>query len=415
MKWTYVAITMLLMMTVVSSVAQTSDPFAPWLTGQAPAIEEDEGITMGADSIRVQRLVFRSRDIQTPAGPQPSRVFAAIAWPRGKGPFPGLLRLHGGGGYADIAAAISSAKAGYVSLVLDIPGLASVKTRNAKTQGPWKDRRMITATPDVTYSCLFDAVLSSVQAFYLLRSLPGVDSTKMCVAGASWGGYTATMIAALLNKDITATWSIFGTGNFELGAYEKDHIEKLPGEEKERWLRWLDPGRRAHCITKPYFISTASNDRHWSWMAVQATIADIKGPVNQFYSPNDNHATNYPGNKNMIRFFDYYTKRSVPPLPKVTAGKTRRLEDGRAQVSFTVKDTTAVVSSEIYYADASPVWTQRKWRAAPAARKGKEYTAYVPADIAVRPFNWYAIVRDKNEAAWGKDSISCAGLIQQIR
>ncbi len=122
---------------------------------------------------------FRSRDNST--------VYAAIAYPAGRGPFPGLLRLHGGGGFADIPAAISSAKSGYVSLVLDQPGVAGEKSRNAKTTGQWKGRPMITAKPDVTYSALFDAVLASVQALYLLRAQPEVNKSKLCVAGGVLG------------------------------------------------------------------------------------------------------------------------------------------------------------------------------------------------------------------------------------
>lgn len=388
-----------LMLTDMISYAQESDPFAPWLTGQPPAVAEDLGTEAMADGIRVQKLVFRSRT--------GSFVYAAIAFPAGKGPFPGLLRLHGGGGAADIPAAISSAKAGYASIVIDIPGIAGVKARSSKTTGPWNGRAMITAKPDVTYSALFDAVLSSVQAFYLLRAQPGVDKNRMCIAGASWGGYTATMVAALLDKDNTATWSVFGSGNFELGAYEKDHINKLPADERSRWQRWLDPGRRAQNISKPYFISTASNDRHWSWMAVQATNARMKGLVNQFYSPNDNHAINYRGARNMLRFFDHYVKQTAPPLPVVTAEKTARLKDGRLQVSFTAKHVEHVAKAEVYYTGKDSIWTTKKWISAAAVKNGNGFTAYLPSSETCY---WYAIVSAKN----GNDTIACSSLVQEV-
>src|SRR5690349_14357343 len=144
-------------------------------------------------------------------------------------------------------------------------------------------------------------------------------------------------------------------------------INKQPGEERARWQRWLDPGSRAEQITRPYFISTASNDRHWSWMAVQATLAAMKGPVNQFYSPNDNHAINYPGAKNMLRFFDHYVKHIAPPLPVVTAGEAAPLKDGQVQVSFTAKDITSLMKAEVYYAPADTLWTSKKWVAVPAS------------------------------------------------
>jgi dienelactone hydrolase len=392
-----------------------NDPFTPYLTGKAPVIEEDLGTETTAEGIRIRKLVFRSRMIATNEGEKPSLVYAAIAFPAGSGPFPGMVRLHGGGGSADIPAAISSAKAGYASLVLDIPGIAGGKTKNEKTTGPWNDFPKIGAKPDATHSALFDAVLASIQSVYLLRAEPGVDPHKICVAGASWGGYTATMVAAILDKDLVATWSVFGSGNFVLGAYEKDHVLKLPDGERQTWQKWLDPGTRAHNITKPYFISTASNDRHWSWMAVQATLADMKGPVNQFYSPNDNHAMNYPGAKNMLHFFDYYVKNTAPPLLKVTAGKTKRQKDGQVELSFTVKDATTVIDTKIYYCDAAPVWTERKWVAVEAKADGKQYKAMIPSGIADRPFDWYAIAADENSKAWGTEKPVCSSLIQSVK
>jgi len=395
--------------------AQSSDPFAPYLTGLAPAIAEDLGNETVSDSIRVHKFVFRSRDITTPDGVQPSFVYAAIAFPKGKGPFPGLLRLHGGGGSADIPAAVSSAKAGYVSIVLDEPGIAGAKARNAKTTGPWLNRKMITAEPDVTQSSLFDAVLASVQALYLLRAQPEVDKNKLCVAGASWGGYIATMVAALADKDIKATWSVFGSGHFELGAYEKDHILKLPADERARWQRWLDPGSRAQSITKPYFISTASNDRHWSWMAVQATLASVKGPVNQFYSPNDNHGMNYPGSKYMLHYFDHYVKGMAPALPEVTDSKSKQQSDGRVQVSFAVKQASQILKAEVWYAPADTLWTQKQWLPVAAQKAGDRYIAWIPATAAQTNLNWYAITRVCNEKAWGKDTLSFAGRIQEVK
>lgn len=402
---------LLMIVCYVAVHAQEQDPFQAYLTGEPPVIAEDLGTETTPEGIRIHRFVFRSREV---AG-QPSLVFAAIAYPPGKGPFPGIVRLHGGGGSADIPSAISSAKEGYASLVLDVPGVAGAKSRSPKTTGPWLNQPMIGAKPDATGSSLFDAVLASAQCVYLLRAQPDVDRNNICVAGASWGGYTATMVASLVDKDIVATWSVFGSGNFLLGAYTTDQLKKLPEAERKTWEKWLDPGSRAKHITKPYFISTASNDRHWSWMAVQATLADIKGPVNQFFSPNDNHSMTYPGNKNMLNFFDHYVKHNKPLLPKVIAGKTRRLKDGCAEVIFTVKDTTQLTEAKIYYSDAAPRWTERKWIPITAIRDGNKFRSYVPAEIARKHFSWYAIVTDKNETAWGDKNAACSSLIQDIK
>lgn len=387
-----------------------TDPFQSYLTGRPPVITEDLGTATDSDGVRIQKLVFRSRMVNG----QPSLVFAAIAHPAGAGKFPAILRLHGGGGAADIPAAISSARAGYVCLVLDIPGVTGDKTKNPRTTGSWETAPKIGANPDITHSALFDAVISSIEAFYLLRAQPDTDTARMGVAGASWGGYTATMLAGLLNKDLAATWSVFGSGNFLEGAFEKTHIEQLPEAERIAWLTYLDPGKRAGNITKPFFIATASNDRHWSWMAVQATLASMKGPVNQMYSPNTNHQIQYPGGSEMIPFFNQYLKGGLP-MPVVKVIKSRREKDGRLLVQYQVDNAARPVAAKVYYTfpGEQPVWTERKWLAAAAVATGKKYTAIIPAS-AQKSVDLFAIITDIDPEL-GQDSTSVSSLIKHVK
>jgi dienelactone hydrolase len=393
-------------------VVSKGDPFLPYLTGKPPVIAEDLGTETTAEGIKIHRFVFQSRMIETPTGPQPSLVYAVITHPATPGKHPALLRLHGGGGSADIPAAVGSAKLGYVCLVLDIPGVAGDKVKNPKTTGPWLTRQKIGASPDASYSQLFDAVLSSIQSFYLLRSQPDVDAGRMAVAGASWGGYTATMVSSILNKDLAASWSVFGSGNFLEGAFEKQHIEKLPDAERAEWLKYLDPGTRAGNITKPFFIATASNDRHWSWMAVQATLASMKGPINQLYSPNTNHLIKYPGGSEMIPFLNQYLKGGAP-MPKISVTKTTRMKDGTIEVEYSVANAAKPVNAKVYYTfpDDQPIWTERVWVQVDAVANAKGYKAVIPAKGTT---DMFAIITDVHPEL-GQDSTSVSSLIQRIK
>ncbi len=402
-----------MLLLLLSGHAFGQDPFLPYLTGKPPVITEDLGVETTSDGLKIHRLVFQSRIMQTPEGPKPVLVYAVIVHPAGTGVHPGMVRLHGGGGIADIPAAIGSAKEGYVSLVLDIPAIAG-KAKSPKNTFP-DSRAKIAAKPDASYSGLFDAVLAAVQSFYLLRAQPDVDKAKIAIAGSSWGGYTATMVAGILDKDIAVTYSAFGSGNFLLGAYEKPNIEKLPEAEKQEWVKYLDPGKRAHNITKPFIIATASNDRHWSWMAVQATLAEMKGPVQQFYSPNDNHAMKYPGSALMIPFFNHYLKGG-PALPKVVLGKTERLKDGGLKVNYKVDGAAKLIASRLYYTSPTdqPVWTERVWSFVEATPAGSGYQAVIPATVALKPLDWYVLITD-NHPQLGKDTVSVSSLIQQTK
>ncbi len=390
------------------------DPFSHYLTGKSPEIVKDLGVETRPDGIKIHRLVFLSRILKTPAGPDSSLVYVAIASPAGKGPHPAIVRLHGGGGIADIPAAAGSAKIGYVSLVLDIPGIAG-KDKSPWNKGPWQKMGKITATPDVSNSSLFDAVLASVQSFYLLRAQPEVDPAKMGVAGASWGGYVSTMVACLLDKDLAASWSVFGSGSFMQGSYEMGNIGKLPQAEREEWIRYLDPGSRTQNITKPFFIATASNDRHWSWMAVQTTLSKMKGAVNQMYSPNTNHMIKCPGGSEMIPFFNQYLKGGAP-MPKVTDIKTQRLSDGSIQVQFKVSNVADPVNPKVYFTSPAlqPLWTERLWESVNAKGSAKGYEAVVPASKASGLTDLFAFITDHHPEL-GQDSTSVTSLILEVK
>lgn len=390
------------------------DPFLPYLTGKPPVVTEDLGIEETPEGLKIHRMVFQSRVIKTLNGSHPSLVYVVIVHPAGPGPHPGMVRLHGGGGSADVPAAISSAKEGYISLVLDIPAIAG-KGKSPKNSPDVLFGPKISASPDASHSGLFDAVLASVQSFYLLRSQPDVDKNNIAIAGASWGGYVATMLAGILDKDISGTYAAYGSGNFLKGAFEKTNIEKLPEKEKAEWLKYLDPGERAHNITKPYIIATASNDRHWSWMAVQATIAKMKGPVLQFYSPNDNHAMKYQGSSLMMPFFNHYLKAGLA-LPTVKSAKAQRLNDGSIKITYKVAAAVNLVASRIFYTSPgdNPDWTQRKWFSVEAKAIGKRYEAIIPAEHTSKPIDWYVLISDRRSKL-DKDIVSASSLIQQLK
>ncbi|MES2276065.1 MAG: dienelactone hydrolase family protein [Bacteroidota bacterium] len=399
--------------TLPSNAQQISnDPFQPYLTKKPPEIIIDHGFEKLPNGIRLRKLVFRSRSLMTDSGVKVIKVFAAIAYPAEPGKYPAVIRLHGGGGKADLDVAENFAKQGYVSLVLDIPGVAD-EVKNNK-EGAWPKLPMITAKPDVTHSALFSAVAASIQAFYLLRSQPDVDTTRMGIAGGSWGGYVATMLSTLVNNDVAATWSVFGTGNFLAGANEKPNIEKLPAAEKSEWVKYLDPGMRAANITKPYYIITASNDRHWSWMAVQATLSSIKGHTSVLYSPNDNHKINYPGSWRMMEFFNYYLKKYGPPLPELIVVRAKLNKKGQLDVVLKPINAGNMAKVNVFYSNPELLWTQREWKQVPASVAGQRFTASIPNAAFKNEVDWYATITDKN-SAWSDSLYSASTWIHQIK
>ncbi len=119
-------------------------------------------------------------------------------------------------------------------------------------------------------------------------------------------------------------------------------------------------------------------------MAVQATLADMKGPVQQFYSPNDNHGMNYPGAKYMIHYFNHYGKGTEPELPIIVQQKNKE-----EQVSFTVQQALDIVKAEVWYSTGRYFGGRRKWKMINAMKQGDHYVATLPANQKI---NWYPVI-----------------------
>ena len=268
--------------------AEPPDPFVPHLDGKAPEILRELPSTNAApENITVRRVVFRSRD--------DSEIFAVIATPKTPGKHPGMLVLHGGGGSAEVDKAMAWAQRGYVAVAPDLPGIAEPKKLTI-SKGRWNSLKYgegrWVATPDASASVIFDAVLSAMKSLYLLRSQPNVDASRIGVVGCSWGGYMTTMVCGLAGDQVRAGFSVWGCGFYELTAMlngPKSALGKMTEDERERWLRHLDAGRRASGMKAAFFIAGACNDFFYWPRAVQATLDAVPGEKNHLYAPNANH------------------------------------------------------------------------------------------------------------------------------
>ncbi|MFC3197713.1 alpha/beta hydrolase family protein [Parapedobacter deserti] len=398
----------------VSSQEIDNDPFAAYRTGKAPAIIKKLGIDTTNSGIIVDKLVFHSRDITSADGKAEVSVFAAIAHPKGTGPFPGVLRLHGGGGKADINVAESLAQDGYVAMVLDIPGISHYGG-NHHPETSWPKQETYGVTPDITHGALFTGIVASLQAFYLLKAQPDIDKNKIGIAGGSWGGYIATMLAAMLDDDLAATWSVYGTGNFMAGSFGMQMLNKMSDYDRFEWIKYLDPGQRAANITKPFGIITATNDKHWSWMAVQKTLSKMKGETFVSYAPNEDHKISYPGSWKMMEFFNYYLKNAGPPIPKVIESESHLDKNGNLHVKLVTQNAAKPEMVNIFYSDPSVKTTERKWIQVEAKR---ENDGIFSASVANAAFpsgvDWYASMTDRN-TSWTDQLFTTSTWIKHLK
>jgi len=402
----------------------TTDPFAPYLSGHAPEIvREVPDAGAPPEGVNVRRVVFRSRE--------DSEIFAVIATPKTAGQHPGMLVLHGGGGSAEVDKAIAWAQRGYVAVAPDLPGIADPK-KLTETKGRWNNLKYgegrYVASPDASASVLVDAVLSAMQSLYLLRAQPEVDTARIGVVGISWGGYMTTMVCGLAGDQVRAGFAVFGCGFYEFSS-QQPTLQKMPADERERWLKYLDSGRRASGIKAAFFTAGAANDFFFWPPAVQATLDAIPGTKNHLFAPNANHKVPLPGGTVFpkasaepfvptpfqpfptpsgskanwlameVPYFDYYLNGVGQPLPVVTVEKS----DDPLVARFRVTAPRPIVKAEIYWGPPSADWMKRVWQALPATKISEDrYEVHFPTEAAAGA-DWFVDASDDRPVTVSSD------------
>jgi len=377
------------------------DPFDPFLE-IVPTVKqkikiEEEG--SGESAITVESFTFSSRDNQ-------NTVYAIIAYPQTTGKYPGLMVLHGGGSHAEqLRNEVKSlAKAGYVAMAIDIPGICSrTKSETDNSSGPWKlvdkeeaPRFNVSEGPE--NSTLADGMIAGVEAFNFLSSHEKTDPTKMGITGYSWGGYSTTMLSGLLKERVTAAWAVYGCGFFDKGSFWSELIEDLPTDDKAIWLEYLDAGRRAPNITAEYFIDAPTNDKFFWPVAVQATLNAITAPKNHVWGANLHHEN--MGLKPRDRFFEYHLKGKGNALAKAVISKEEAASGGKKYtVKINIPNGVKITEVTLYKSFPNVNWPDREWTSVSAKRvNDSTYTVELSEESVKSKVDFYVLVKDDANA-----------------
>ncbi|MEN8155527.1 MAG: PA14 domain-containing protein [Bacteroidota bacterium] len=384
--------------TQVVEMVITADPFVPFINS-IPSVGEVISTTNsvhGSTPITTKLLTYSSRNSL-------NTVYAIMAYPQDAGKYPGMLFLHGGGGNAETMSGYvkNFAALGYVAIACDLPGICGVDN-TPHTTGPWKSRPTGESPRfDVGIgagnSTLVDAEVAALEAFNLLRSQPNVDSSRMGVAGISWGGYSTTMVSGLLQERVKAAYAVFGCGYYEKGSFWKTIVEGLSATDRITWTTYLDAGRRAPHITAPYFLEAASNDTYFWPEAVMGTLEAIPEMKNHTWGPNLNH-TMVPSSFSMMTYyFDYHLKSIGNPFGHVAITDAIRDHEGAGviQIDLDMPAGVSVSSVKLYYSVPADDWQSRNWIPVTAAlESGNRYTASLPASVVSQNADYYAYAED---------------------
>jgi dienelactone hydrolase len=390
------------------------NPFSAYLDGKAPEIvKEIQPWTLDEKwNVLVRKVVVRAREIpDSPEGH--SDILVILAKPKAEGQYPGLLHLHGGGGYAQEGLAKVWAKQGYIVAAPDLPGIAN-HGKVPHSTGPIRrayDKSRWTADPDVTASSLFDGIVAGIKTFYMLKNQPDVIPGKLGITGVSWGGYTTTMLCGLLGDEVKAAVSVWGAGFYDAGSVFKKSLAKMPENKRELWLQYLDAGRYAHNIQCNMMFFAATNDRWFYPPCVMKTYDAVSAPKVIVWAPNDSHyaravagGSKSPKRRSLVGmetyFLDYFLKDKGDPITAITVAEVKKADAG-LDITAKLKDGEAVENVTLWYAPvpANGDWPNVKWEDVPCQRNETgQFTGTLPTKPAMNEMAWFITASEKDRA-----------------
>jgi len=318
---------------------------------------------------------------------KPTRVFAYVGRPaEGRGPFPAMVLVHGGGGKAFREWAEHWAKRGYVALAMDTAGCGP--DGRLPDGGPGQDDatkfREFSDT-DVRDIWTYHAIAAVIRGHSLLASLAEVDRNRIGITGISWGGYLTCIVAGIDDR-LKVAAPVYGCGFLGDNSVWRDgSLAKLSPETRARWLSLFDPSQYLGGVRCPILFLNGTTDFAYpldsyqkSYRLVPAAFRHLNVVVNLPHG----HIWTFG---EVDQFVDSVL-RSGTPLPRLG---TLKIRDGVATVGVTAR--VPLKKAELLYtADGGP-WQKRRWESAPATLKGKLIEARLPSQ---RPLVCYLSLTD---------------------
>lgn len=326
-------------------------PSAQW----SEPVEKDGGILL-------QKVFYAGEEFNG----HPTRVFAFFARPKGDGPFPGIVLVHGGGGTAFSEWAELWAREGYAAIAMDLSGcevLDDGSRKRLEDGGPGQgdeEKFQFFEENDYKKMWTYHAVADIMRAHSLLRSLSCVDSDRTAATGISWGGYLTSMTAGIDDR-FRVVVPVYGCGDLERNSVWTSRLESIPWPGSERWREYFDPIQyigNAKC--RLFFVAGTDDfayplDIHYNTYS-RAPQSDVRLQVHMPHG----HGAGW--NPKEITAYVNSVLCGTPELPCLGKIEWKREPDGSISVSAPVKyNPAAVASASLHYTTDLGGYTGTKW------------------------------------------------------
>jgi lysophospholipase L1-like esterase/dienelactone hydrolase len=334
----------------------------------------------------------------------PTRVFAYVGIPEGKGPFPGVVLVHGGGGQAfDKWVAHWNAN-GYAAIAMDTAGNGPGKERLADGGPDQSHDYKFPAFSECTIKDVwtYHAVADVVLAHSLLLSLPEVDKDRTALTGISWGGYLTCLVSGI-DQRFKASVPVYGCGFLDDNSVWLKNFAAYDEASRRLWVRNFDPGQHIHRVTFPMLFLNGTNDFAYPLDSHRKTVEQVKpglATVSIHHRLKHGHIWTFTE-------VDRFIGSVLAGGEKLVRLGNLKVRDGKAIASLEGFESAASV--KLWYTGDTGAWQQRNWQASDGELSGGSALATIPD---VRPITFYLEVTDKGGL---KTTTTFAELFQDIK
>ncbi|MSR32055.1 MAG: acetylxylan esterase [Gemmataceae bacterium] len=301
-----------------------------------------------------------------------TRVFAYYGKPEGKGPFPTMLLVHGGGGKAFPNWVKHWVGRGYCALAMDLAGNGPKGRLPDGGPGQGDDTKFknFNNGPQ-TDMWTYQAVAAIVRGHNLLKSFSEVDTNRVGVTGISWGGYLTCIVAGLDDR-LKAAVPVYGCGFLQdNSAWKANYFDKMDPATRDKWVKAFDPSQYLPGVKCPIMFLNGTNDFAYpldSYLKCFNLVKSEKILSVRVRLPHG-HIWTF---KEVDTFIDSHLKGEKP----LVALTSMIVTDSKVFIQFPAP--VKVVKGQLHYALAEGPWQKREWKTLPAEIEVGKVSAPLP-------------------------------------
>ncbi|MFQ3242996.1 MAG: Ca2+-binding EF-hand superfamily protein/dienelactone hydrolase [Lentimonas sp.] len=208
---------------------------------------------------------------------QPTKVFAWLGMPdECEGTVPAVVLVHGGGGTAFKNWVQEWNARGYAAISIAVEGQVDRKVGKAWEQhawaGPKRSGIYYDSAQPLEDQWMYHAVANTILANSLIRSIGGVDASRVGVMGISWGGVITSTVIGIDDRFAFAI-PTYGCG--ALATAENHYGNSLGSNETYRQV-W-DPMLRLERAKMPSLWFSWPEDKHFPMDRFAASYGKVAG------------------------------------------------------------------------------------------------------------------------------------------